>query len=474
MSPFHHLGLAPDAGEREVKRAYAKALKLTRPDEDPVAFQALNETYQAALAIARAHRQGEGSQQGLADGEPMLQVQFQMQVPEQGPVMVPMAVPVAIQAAGPDPASVRGFDFDAFLRDFALHCQGHPGELVAWLEAVEALYDIDFKHQVAAALHDWLVHDSEAPMLRSGQYEDLDRFFAFDFSGRLVPLAAARWAIAREKTTRYGERRPLAIRQLKRPFGWARALLIGAMPGMNRRLGLLAWGLARDFGGLPPGIDQRQFGWYTRLADAEYLGRGRWLSIAASSVFWGATIAAATLAVIVLTGGAEPLLLPLVNVAAFVAAVLAALQAAIALARYLLAQSRASERMDWWLGAGLPLGLALLALAATGLSNPVPAGLCAASALLLAIRHRSRLFDALRLFLASAWMLVAVGTPDGHLPVLAAALAAVGFVVLDSAHALRHALPFRATLGNRWTRIGSYVVFASALVLPLVIPMARS
>ena len=49
-----------------------------------------------------------------------------------------------------------------------------------------------------------------------------------------------------------------------------------------------------------------------------------------------------------------------------------------------------------------------------------------------------------------------------------------GFVVLDSAHALRHKLPFRATLGNRWTRIGSYIAFVSALVLPLVIPMARS
>lgn len=49
------LGLAADADARAVKRAYAARLKTTRPDDDPVAFQQLHETYQAALAwCARA------------------------------------------------------------------------------------------------------------------------------------------------------------------------------------------------------------------------------------------------------------------------------------------------------------------------------------------------------------------------------------------------------------------------------------
>lgn len=46
------LGLSADADARAIKRAYAARLKTTRPDDDPVAFQQLHETYQAALAYA--------------------------------------------------------------------------------------------------------------------------------------------------------------------------------------------------------------------------------------------------------------------------------------------------------------------------------------------------------------------------------------------------------------------------------------
>lgn len=44
------LDLDASADEKAIKRAYAKKLKVTRPDNDPVAFQQLNEAYQAALA----------------------------------------------------------------------------------------------------------------------------------------------------------------------------------------------------------------------------------------------------------------------------------------------------------------------------------------------------------------------------------------------------------------------------------------
>jgi hypothetical protein len=46
---FEVLGIAPDADQRAIKRAYAAKLKDARPDEDPTGFQRLNEAYRDAL-----------------------------------------------------------------------------------------------------------------------------------------------------------------------------------------------------------------------------------------------------------------------------------------------------------------------------------------------------------------------------------------------------------------------------------------
>jgi hypothetical protein len=46
---FQVLGIAPDADERAIKRAYAAKLKTSRPDDDPEGFQRLNEAYRDAL-----------------------------------------------------------------------------------------------------------------------------------------------------------------------------------------------------------------------------------------------------------------------------------------------------------------------------------------------------------------------------------------------------------------------------------------
>lgn len=47
------LDLPARSDERSVKRQYAKLLKVTRPDENPVAFQQLREAYERALQLAR-------------------------------------------------------------------------------------------------------------------------------------------------------------------------------------------------------------------------------------------------------------------------------------------------------------------------------------------------------------------------------------------------------------------------------------
>ena len=51
------LELDEDADERAIKRAYARLLRVTRPDDDPVAFQHLHEAYQSALSWVKQRDQ---------------------------------------------------------------------------------------------------------------------------------------------------------------------------------------------------------------------------------------------------------------------------------------------------------------------------------------------------------------------------------------------------------------------------------
>lgn len=54
MNPWTILKISPTDNIKEIKRAYARELKITKPDENPAGFQLLYEAYQRALYIAEA------------------------------------------------------------------------------------------------------------------------------------------------------------------------------------------------------------------------------------------------------------------------------------------------------------------------------------------------------------------------------------------------------------------------------------
>lgn len=101
--PLAEFDLEANADERAVKRAYAKRLKVTRPDEDAAAFQALNEAYQMALAYIRwrdAQDEDEDEDEG---GEPEEGAEAQ-EAEAQTPADAPMPESGPVVAPPPDPA----------------------------------------------------------------------------------------------------------------------------------------------------------------------------------------------------------------------------------------------------------------------------------------------------------------------------------------------------------------------------------
>lgn len=317
MSWAHeHLGIAIDADERAIKRAYAAKLKTTRPDEDPEGFQRLHEAYQAALAWVRSgphddddawadeddtdvdndEAEVEDNDEDDGDGidapEPALgEAMWSAQ-----DVSTDADEHERMETADDDDAVV--FDHDGFFDTcFQLAFDGAEGELRRWLDAQPILWSLAHKAQVGH----WLLHamHHRQPPMAASRFDLLMDYFglidlrnAYDtyYLQRLRHRLQIAWELKTsqlralaERTADEGTSVTAAVRQvrrilrdLSRPFDWPRALLSALMPmyptAVRRFLYRLDLGQLEQ---LPPPIEPRQVAFWDAASDRARLTRER-------------------------------------------------------------------------------------------------------------------------------------------------------------------------------------------------------
>lgn len=181
MNPFSELGLDQEADEREIKRAYAAALRRARPDENPEQFQRLNEAYRAALEL-RQRRAIARPAQSLPVGEVRA-----------GWSTGPIALDPNPSPASPIAASLTQSVSSAQILDALLDvATTQPAPAFAqWLHQYPPLYSLERKTDVAIALVRVLVKEP-APQLSREALDSIAEFFELGSIGNYpVALQAA-------------------------------------------------------------------------------------------------------------------------------------------------------------------------------------------------------------------------------------------------------------------------------------------
>lgn len=494
MSPFAYLGLAPDADERTIKRAYAQRLKQTRPDTDPEGFQRLNEAYRAALerrqhapavVLIDAQDDGDGEREGAglergdysvrlsldallaATPPPESESQTETETETEmvpAPVSLrprpqlrprPLSADEEVAAAfTPPPARV---DIGAVTRAVLAQAQeALPHVLEKYLRQQEDLYALAVKREVGRRVFEQIAEDDRNAA--QANLSILGQFFGIVPPEWIQSRMRVRRAVECADTSIYGEPKPAAIRQLKRRFFWPQALLVACVPGMASRIATLARILQAHAGGEAPGVDPRQHEFFVRYASPTYFGVWKWATVLISSLVVG---------LLMLGWGrmahqtdADVLRLALGCGVGWVGVMV--LWHGL---RWYWAEQHVEQVQRPWLMGLLPAWIGLLGLAVGML--PWGGWLGFWLAVPAAVVYLPRAFDVLRMGIGAASVCALLAT---MLPTPPAALAgfaggAILMSALDYAYARHKRLRIMAhAQTNRWAHWGSYVMLGVAVL----------
>lgn len=480
MNPFRVLGISPAASETEIKRAYARKLKTTRPDEDPEGFQRLNEAYRSALDRCRvlSERPLAGRSVDLEVERPPIDVTAAKIRSPEPPRRTAEVRPIELETSANSEGETRPhpaepFRIDRFLGELEqVAVRGTPAELRIWLDGRPELYDLGLKAEVGRHVQDALEEGGLQPLLE-GYLQPLGDFFGFEPPIWLAERLEAQRAIASDSTSRYGEAKVWPIRQLKRQFRWPRSLLVATWPRASARIVRLGNQLSSAHGQWPSELELDQYRFFAQLVDRDYFGRWRWALAGARSVMWAlfltplwflpALLELSLLEALGLT------VLSAVMTAVFVAAVQALFLGIRFLAR--LNRRRRDRGQSHVKHGPVWFGFAALVLSVIPESGRELAWLPAAIGGLL---HANRLFQVVRFWAAVSWAGALLrreltgGEPIPDL-LVGLALAPMFMLTFDALYARIHRIPLRDAVGNNLTQLASYVLLAGAISASILV-----
>lgn len=278
---FELLGLRPDAEAADVKRAYARLLRTTRPDDDAEAFQRLHAAYK--MALAHANRKADAS-----PATPINVPQAEATRPSPSPIATPVSPPTT-QVHAPNvslPVVAMGPLTGAVIQA-AVDAQ-NGNALLRWLQGRAEFWSIQVKSQAAQVLLQRLFQQPQA--ISAECMDTLLQFFDLNhvLSG-VNPVALQNlrmrqrtlWELLpqnhhelarRASLMRNGRPDVLLLRKnlalLERPLHWIRATRAAMQSDRARSLANLIRVLSNNgrIDELPPSIDRPHAIFWLRAA----------------------------------------------------------------------------------------------------------------------------------------------------------------------------------------------------------------
>lgn len=312
---FELLGVAPGTDAASVKRAYARLLRITRPDEDPAGFQRLHAAYKLVLAQAAEHAGTPAHAVVAASPSPETPrpvpstaapspAPASVPTPPRAPASVPPAVPAPVAAPVPGstytaaPASDPGILAQAVIRS-AIEAE-NANALTRWLERRLEFWSIPVKLQTGQLVLNALFRQPQA--MSTDCLDALLQFFDFNHVLAGVNPVALQELRARQTTlwellpanhrelakrmrVMWGQQPGLVslrkdIALLQRPFSWLRTVWVGARPSRALQMGRLAHTLLGKQGRLehlPPSIDRHHVDFWLHAATTRAMSWQRFI-----------------------------------------------------------------------------------------------------------------------------------------------------------------------------------------------------